>query len=95
MLYKSYWGVTTIKLTCIQAPLSDLFVFPLTGFLLEYCFYDITTTVELPALNTSYTADSVPCVAFYNITVSALSDVGPSKNNPSVWYTNLLCKFVF
>ena len=96
MLYKSYWGVTTIKLTCIQAPLSDQLGSPLTEYLLEYCVYDVTTTVELPALNTSHTPDSVPCGAFYNITVScSLSEVGSTKNNPSVWYTNLLCKFFY
>ena len=38
----------------------------------------------LLVLNTSHTLDSVPSDAVYTITVSALSDVGPSRNNPSV-----------
>ena len=65
-------------------PLLDPLGSPLTGYLLEYNVYDNTSTIELPVLNTSYTLDSVPPGALYNITVSALSDVGPSMNNPSV-----------
>ena len=56
----------------------------MTGYLLQYHVYDHTSIIELPALNTSYTLDSVPSGAVYTITVSALSDVGPSENNPSV-----------
>ena len=88
-LYKSYWGVTTIALICMQATLSAPLGSPPTGYLLEYHVYDNTSTIELPALNTSYTLDSVPSGALYNITVSALSDVGPSKNNPSVQFGEL------
>ena len=68
----------------LQAPLLDPLGSPLTGYLLEYCVYDNTSTMELPALNTSYTLDRVSSGAVYTITVSALSDVGHSKNNPSV-----------
>ena len=46
--------------------------------------YDNNSIIELPALNTSYTLDSVPSGAVYIITVSALSSAGPSRNNPSV-----------
>ena len=89
MLYKSYWSVTTIGQLCTQVPPSDPLGSPLTGYLLEYNVYDNTSTIELPALNTSYTLDSVPSGAVYNITVSALSDVGPSRNNPSVQFGEL------
>ena len=68
----------------LQAPLLDPLDSPLTGYRLQYQVYNDTSTIELPALNTSYTLDSVPSDALYNITVSALSGVGPSKNNPSV-----------
>ena len=75
----------------MQAPLSDhdQLGSPLTGYLLEYQVYENTTTIELPTLNTSYTLDSVPSGALYNITVSALNDVGPSRNNPSVQFGKL------
>ena len=73
----------------MQATLSAPLVSPPTGYLLEYHVYDNTSTIELPALNTSYTLDSVPSGALYNITVSALSDVGPSENNPSVQFGEL------
>ena len=66
----------------MQAPLSDALGSPLTGYLLVYHVYDNTSIVELP-LNTSYT-HNVPSGAIYTITVSALSDVGQSRNNPSV-----------
>ena len=89
MLYKSFWSVTTIGLIHMQAPLSDQLGSTLTGYLLEYGVYDNTSTIELPALNTSYTLDSVPSGAVYTITVSALSDVGPSRNNPSVQFGEL------
>ena len=66
-------------------PLLDPLGSPLTGYLLEYNVYDNTSTIELPVLNTSYTVDSVPPGALmYNITVSAFSSVGPSRNNPSI-----------
>ena len=68
----------------MQVPLSDQHGSPLTGYLLEYQVYNNTSTIELPALNTSYTLDSVPSDVVYTITVSALNDVGPSRNNPSV-----------
>ena len=67
----------------LQLPTPKLLGLPVTGYLLEYRVYDNTSIIELP-MNTSYTLDSVPSGAVYNITVSALSDVGPSKNNPSV-----------
>ena len=73
----------------MQAPHSDPLGSTLTGYLLVYHVYDNTSTIELPALNTSYTLDSVPSGAVYTITVSALSDVGPSKNNPSVQFGEL------
>ena len=65
-------------------PLLDPLGSPLTGHLLEYGVYDNSSTIELPALNTSYTLDSVSSGVVYTITVSALNGVGPSKNNPSV-----------
>ena len=68
----------------MQAPLFDQLGSPLTGYLLKYQVYDLTSTIQLPALNTSHTLDSVPTGAVYNITVSAFSDVGPSRNNPSL-----------
>ena len=68
----------------LQPPLHTPLAAPLTGYHLEYHFYDNTSIIELPALNNSYTLDSVPSGAVYTITVSALSDVGHSKNNPSV-----------
>ena len=70
----------------MQAPHSDP---PLTGYLLVYHVYDNTSIIELPALNTSHTLDSVPSGAVYTITVSALSDVGPSMNNLSVQFGEL------
>ena len=73
--------MTAIELICMQAPPLGS---PLTGYLLEYQFYNNTTTIELPALNTSYTLDGVPSGVVYTITVSALREVGRSKNNPSV-----------
>ena len=73
----------------MQAPLFDQHGSPLTGYLLEYQVYDNTSTIELPALNTSYTLDCVPSDVVYNITVSALNDVGQSKNNPSVQFSEL------
>ena len=73
----------------MQASHSDPLGSPLTGYLLKYHVYDNTSTIELQALNTSYILDSVPSGAVYNITVSALSDVGPSKNNPSVQFGEL------
>ena len=69
----------------LQPPLPILLGLPVTGYLLQYHVYDNTNIIELPASNTSYTLDSVPSGAVYAITVSALSDVGPSKNNPSVY----------
>ena len=66
----------------MQSPLGS----PLTGYLLDYHVYDNTSTIELPVLNTSYTLDSVPSGAVYSISVSALSDVGRSKNNPFVQF---------
>ena len=69
----------------LQPPLPKLHGLPVTGYLLQYHVYDNTSTIELP-VNTSYTLDSVSSDALYNITVSALSDVGPSKNNPSVQF---------
>ena len=68
----------------LQPPLLDPLGSPLTGYLLQYGVYNNTSAIELPALNTSYKLDSVPLGALYSITVSALSDVGPSMNNPSV-----------
>ena len=65
-------------------PLLDPLGSPLTGYLLQYGVYDNNSIIELPALNTSYTLDNVPSGAVYNITVSALSGVGPTMNNPSV-----------
>ena len=82
----------------LQAPLLDPLTSPLTGYRL---LYNNTTTIELPALNTSYTLDGVPSDAVYIITVSALSDVGQSRNNPSVQlgetsiYTAQYCKPVY
>ena len=73
----------------MQATLSAALGSPPTGYLLEYHVYDNTSTIELPALNTSYTLDSVPSGAVYTITVSALNDVGPSENNPSVQFGEL------
>ena len=73
-------------LSLLQPPLPTPFAAPLTGYLLEYHVYDNTSTMELPALNTSYTLDSIPSGAVYNITVSALSNAGPSRNNPSVHF---------
>ena len=70
----------------LQTPLSDPLGSPLTGYLLQYQVHDLTSTIQLPALNTSYTLDSVPSGAAYNITVSALSNVGSSRNNPSVQF---------
>ena len=70
----------------LQVPLLDPLGSTLTGYLLEYHVYDNTSTIKLPALNTSYTLYSVASGAVYNITVSALSDVGPSRNNPSVQF---------
>ena len=70
----------------LQTPLSDPLGSPLTGYLLQYQVHDLTSTIQLPALNTSYTLDSVPSSAAYNITMSALSNVGPSRNNPSVQF---------
>jgi len=70
----------------LQTPLSDPLGSPLTGYLLHYQVHDLTSTIQLPALNTSYTLDSVPSGAAYNITVSALSNVGSSRNNPSVQF---------
>ena len=68
----------------MQSPLPILLGSPLIGYFLQYHVYDNTSIVELPASNTSYTLDQVPSGALYTITVSALNDVGPSKNNPSV-----------
>ena len=68
----------------LQAPLLDPLGSPLTGYLLQYLVYNDTSTIELPALNTSYTLDSVSSDVVYNITVSALNDVGRSRNNPSI-----------
>ena len=65
-------------------PLLDPLGSPLTGYLLEYHVYGNSSTIELRALNTSHILDSEPSGAVYTITVSALSDVGPSMNNPSV-----------
>ena len=70
----------------LQTPLSDPLGSPLTGYLLQYQVHDLTSTIQLPALNTSYTLDSVPSGAAYDITMSALSNVGPSRNNPSVQF---------
>ena len=70
----------------MQAPLFEQLGSPLTGYLLEYQVYNNTTTIELPALKTSHTLDSVPSGVVYNITVSALSDVGQSRNNPSIQF---------
>ena len=81
--------MTAIELICMQAPLSAPLGSPLTGYLLECQVYNNTTTIELPALNTSYTLDSVPSDVVYIITVSALSDVGQSRNNPSVQFGEL------
>ena len=50
----------------------------------EYCVYDNASTIELLGLNTSYTEDSAHSGALYNITVTALSDVGPSRNDPLI-----------
>ena len=75
----------------MQAPLFEQLGSPLTGYLLEYQVYNNTSTIELPALNTSHTLDSVPSGVVYNITVSALSDVGPSRNNPSVHVGEFIC----
>ena len=69
----------------LQPPLPKLHGLPVTGYLLQYHVYDNTTTIELP-VNTSYTLDGVPSDAVYNITVSALSEVGQSKYNPSVQF---------
>ena len=68
----------------LQAPLLDPLGSPLTGYHLQYLVYNDTSTIELPAMNTSHTLDSVPSDVVYNITVSALSDVGRSRNNPSI-----------
>ena len=68
----------------LQAPLFDPLGSSLTGYRLQYLVYNNTTTIELSALNTSYTLDGVSSDVVYNITVSALSGVGQSKNNPSV-----------
>ena len=65
---------------------------PLTGYFLEYHFYNNTSTIELPALNTSYTLDGVSSDVVYNITVSAFSDVGQSRNNPSVQFGETLAE---
>ena len=73
----------------LQPPLPKLHGLPVTGYLLEYHVYDNTTTIELP-VNTSYTLDHVPSDALYNITVSALSEVGQSKNNPSVQFGEII-----
>ena len=83
--------LATLNKTCftdlswifLQAPLLDPLGSPLTGYLLQNHVYDNTSTIAF-LLNTSYTLDSVPSGVVYTITVSALSDVGPSKNNPSV-----------
>ena len=72
-----------IILSLLQPPLPILFAAPLTGYLLQYNVFDNTSMIEL-SLNTSYTLDSVPSGALYNITVSALSDVGPSRNDPLI-----------
>ena len=68
----------------LQAPLLDPLDSPLTGYHLQYLVYNDTSTIELPALNTSYTLDCVPSDVVYKITVSALNEVGRSRNNPSV-----------
>ena len=98
---ESDWSIVSLSLhaihiilgcnyyTCIQALLSDPLGSPLTGYLLHYHFYNNITIIELPALNTSYTLDGVPSDLVYTITVSALSDVWPSKNNPSVQFGEL------
>ena len=70
----------------MQIPLSDPLGSSLTGYLLQYQVHNLTSTIQLPALNTSYTLESVPSGAAYNITISALSNVGPSRNNPSVQF---------
>ena len=69
----------------LQPPLPKLHGLPVTGYLLKYHVYDNTTTIELP-VNTSYTLDHVPSDVLYTITVSALSEGGQSKNNPSVQF---------
>ena len=50
-----------------QSPLPKLLGLPVTGYFLQYHVYDNTNTIELPALNTSDTLDSVPSGAVYTI----------------------------
>ena len=78
--------VLIIEFFCRSLFLTHALGSSLTGYLLQYQVHDLTSTIQLPALNTSYTLESVPSGAAYNITISALSNVGPSRNNPSVQF---------
>ena len=74
-----------ILIYLLQAPPPAPLRSALTGYLLHYHSYDEDHTIQLPlnATSTSYMLNNVT-ICVFNITVAALSETGPSRNNPSV-----------
>ena len=67
----------------LQAPLPVPLCSPLSGYLLHFHIDETKSTIHLPLNTTSYMLNNVTACA-YNITVAALCQTEPSKNNPSV-----------
>ena len=69
----------------LQAPIPTPLGSPLTGYLLQFHTYDEDSTIQFPLNNIStfYMLGNVTACAF-NITVAALNQTGPSRNNPPV-----------
>ena len=81
----SYVGMTAHDKISSQAPHPVPLGSPLTGYLLYYHTFGDDSTIQLPlnTTSTSYMLSNVTTCTF-NITVAALSETGPSRNNPSV-----------
>ena len=79
---------TTTKYVIIhflQAPPPAPLGSPLTGYLLHYHTFEDDNTIQFPpnTTSTSYMLSNAT-VCVFNITVAALSQSGPSRNNPSI-----------
>jgi len=67
----------------LQAPLLTPLSSPLIGYRLHY---HINESIVKNVTATSYTLRRIPPGSVCNITVSALSNAGPSKNNTSIQF---------
>jgi len=81
-----YWYELRMHQWCLlQAPLPAPLGSPLIGYLLDYHINGNESIVK-NFTATSYTLSRIPPGSVCNITVLALSNAGPSKNNTSIQF---------